>query len=68
MCRTWEKEGEEVNGGQNRCGRRLRRCRGDQEIEKRCVVMNDGELGEPSESPRLQESKRLLGPNRDDIS
>jgi hypothetical protein len=30
--------------------------------------MGDGELGEALESPRCQESKRLPGPNRDEIS
>jgi hypothetical protein len=30
--------------------------------------MGDGKLGVATESPRCQESKRLLGPNEDDIS
>lgn len=30
--------------------------------------MSDRELGWPPESPRCQDSKRLPGPNRDDIS
>ena len=36
-----------------------------QKIEQRYVAMEDGEL---AESPRFQESKKLPGPNGDDIS
>jgi hypothetical protein len=40
-------------------------------IELRCVATGDGKLGvvsSPTKSPRCQESKRLPGPNGDNIS
>jgi hypothetical protein len=39
-----------------------------QEIEQRCVAIADGKPVVATESPRCQESKRLSGPNREDIS
>ena len=50
-----------INGGQDRCGRRLGRCRGGQEIEKSYVAMKDGELGvatRKSQTPGKQEAPR----------
>jgi len=37
------------------------------EIEQRCIVFGDGEPGIATINPRCQKSKRLPGPNRDDI-
>jgi hypothetical protein len=38
------------------------------EIEQNCVAIGSGELWEPPESHKCQESKKLLGSNRNDIN
>jgi len=55
------KVGEEKRGGRIRCGRRWEKCTEGQEIEQRCVAMDDGKLGvvnRKSQIPGKQEAPR----------
>jgi hypothetical protein len=50
-----------------RCGRRWRRCAEDQEIEQRCVTMEDGELEVATRKSQRPGKQGPPGPHRDDI-
>ena len=61
---TWEEE----KGGRISYGRKWGRCTECQEIEQRCVAMEDGELGVATIKPQMLGKQELPGPNGDDIS
>ena len=59
-----ERRGRRGKEGRIKYEKRQGRCTEVQEIEQWCVAIGDVEL----ESPRIKKSKRLPGPNGDDIS